>query len=117
MATFPTRDFGAVIQALFDEDPDLRAEVESGVRRMKFAQRLYKLRQDWGVSQAEFAQRLGLSRSRVWRIEQNDIDALTLDVIEQIALKTGLEFHWEVRDPAAAIAEKTQEPKRTKKAA
>lgn len=51
---------------------------------MKIAQRLRVIRQIQGVSQAEFARRLGISRMQVSQIETGKI-AVSADVLSKIA--------------------------------
>jgi UDP-N-acetylglucosamine 1-carboxyvinyltransferase len=65
--------------------------VESNSRlRFRFGKALRKARESSGISQAQLARTLGVSRGYIWQLEDG-IKNLTLDRIETIAAAIGCE--------------------------
>src|SRR5688572_26388156 len=77
-------------------DPALRALYEEEAAKKELWLQLAEARQAAGLTQAEVAERLGVSQSRVARIEQRGYDAYTLTTLRRYVAALGREFSLEV---------------------
>jgi len=64
-----------------DVDEDRLAEIRRRMMAEVRAQRLAELRSAYGLNQIDIAERLGLSQSRVSRIEQGDLDHTEISTV------------------------------------
>ena len=71
------------------KDSEFKMHFEDEQRALKLAMRIAKLREKKGLTQAEFAKRMGTSQQAVSRIESGEYEGFTLKTLEKIAEATG----------------------------
>lgn len=87
------------------DDPALRARYEDEAAEKELWLQLAEARQAAGLTRAEVAARLGVTQSRVARIEQRGYDAYTLTTLRRSVAALGGEFSLEVAVRHAAPGE------------
>ena len=88
-------------------DPENRRLYEEEAAKSELWLQLVEARMAAGLTQEELAQRLGVSRSQVSRIEKRGYDACTLNRLRRYVQALGEDFHLEVtvqRKPQPAKA-------------
>ena len=89
----------AALQELYDEligdDSQKQADYEEALVNVKAAQLLYDMRNAAGLSQREFAKRVGTTASVICRLEDADYSGHTLQMLNRIASALGrrIELH------------------------
>lgn len=78
-------------------DPEFRAIYEQEAQKKELWLQLVEARQTAGLTQAELAQRLGVSQAQVSRMEKRGYDAYTLNTLRRYLAALGGEFMLEVR--------------------
>jgi HTH-type transcriptional regulator/antitoxin HipB len=105
----PERDLIAEGEASYREwrdsllaDPEGRALYEEEAAKMELWLLLVEARQDAGLTQEQMAERLGVSKTRLARIETNKFEDCTLDTLRRYvkALGDGFVLEVTVRRPA-----------------
>jgi ribosome-binding protein aMBF1 (putative translation factor) len=93
------RPKSAALQELYEElvgdDPRKPADYEEALVNVKAAQLLYDMRNAAGLSQREFAKRVGTTASVICRLEDADYSGHTLQMLNRIASALGrrIELH------------------------
>lgn len=77
-------------------DPEFRAVYEEEAAKKELWLQLVESRQAAGLTQAELAQRLGVSQAQVARIEKRGYDAYTLNTLRRYVAALGEGFKLEV---------------------
>ena len=67
------------------KDPEMQQRFEEEVANREVAHKIYQLRQDAGLSQAELARRVGTTQSVISRLEDADYDGHSLAMLNRIA--------------------------------
>lgn len=100
-----TKKFSDLVAPIM-ADPARRAEVEQGAREILTAVRLVELRTEQGLTQAQLAERLGVSQENVSRIERAEDTQLSTIRRYVEALGGSLELHavFDGRDVPLAAA-------------
>lgn len=88
-----TKKWRDLVEPGYAADPERRARVEQGAREMIAAARLVELRTAAGLTQAQLAQRLGVSQENVSRIERAEDTQLSTMRRYVEALGGTLELH------------------------
>ena len=70
---------------LYDGKPKRQAELEEARASAELSRRLYALRTDAGLTQAELAKLVGTSRSVISRLEDDDYDGHSLALLRRVA--------------------------------
>lgn len=78
-------------------DPEFRAVYEEESAKKELWLQLVEARQEAGLTQAELAERLGVSQAQVARIEKRGYDAYTLTTLRRYVEALGDGFSLEVR--------------------
>lgn len=78
-------------------DPEVRAIYEEEAEKKELWLQLIEARQATGLTQAEVAERLGVSQAQVARIEKRGYDAYTLNTLRRYVKALGEGFELEVR--------------------
>jgi len=78
-------------------DPEFRAVYEEESAKKELWLQLVEARQAAGLTQAELAERLGVSQAQVARIEKRGYDAYTLTTLRRYVEALGEGFSLEVR--------------------
>lgn len=78
-------------------DPEFRAVYEEEAAKKELWLQLVEARQAAGLTQAELAERLGVSQAQVARIEKRGYDAYTLTTLRRYVQALGQDFSLEVR--------------------
>ena len=78
-------------------DPEFRAVYEDESAKKELWLQLVEARQEAGLTQAELAERLGVSQAQVARIEKRGYDAYTLTTLRRYVEALGEGFSLEVR--------------------
>jgi len=106
------RDLTAEGQASYQQwrdelrtDPEYQAIYAAEAAKSELWLQLVEARQAAGLTQAELAQRLGVSQSQVARIEKQGYDAYTLTTLHRYVEALGDEFSLEVTVRRAAPKE------------
>lgn len=79
------------------QDPDYQAIYDEEAAKSELWLQLVEARQAAGLTQAEMAQRLGVSQAQVARIEKRGYDAYTLNTLRRYVKALGEGFSLEVR--------------------
>lgn len=79
------------------EDPEFRTIYEEEAAKKELWLQLVEARQAAGLTQAQMAQRLGVSQSQVAKIERRGYEAYTLTTLRRYVLALGQDFTLEVR--------------------
>lgn len=78
-------------------DPEFRAIYEEEAAKSELWLQLVEARQMTGLTQAQLAERLGVSQAQVSRIEKRGYDAYTLNTLRRYVKALGEGFSLEVR--------------------
>jgi DNA-binding XRE family transcriptional regulator len=78
-------------------DPETKALYEEEAAKKELWLQLVEARQDAGLTQAQMAERLGVSQSQVARIEKRGYDSYTLTTLRRYVAALGEGFSLEVR--------------------
>ena len=78
-------------------DPEFRAVYEEEAAKKGLWLQLVEARQAAGLTQAQMAQRLGVSQSQVAKIEHRGYEAYTLTTLHRYVQALGADFALEVR--------------------
>ena len=78
-------------------DPEYRAIYEEEAAKSELWLQLVEARQAAGLTQAEMAQRMGVSQAQVSRIEKHGYDAYTLTTLRRYVAALGEGFSLEVK--------------------
>ncbi|HZT35667.1 MAG TPA: helix-turn-helix domain-containing protein [Nitrososphaera sp.] len=78
-------------------DPEFRAIYEEEAAKKELWLQLVEARQAVGLTQAQVAERLGVSQSQVARIEKRGYDAYTLNTLRRYVKALGEGFSLEVK--------------------
>lgn len=89
-------------------DPEFRALYEEEAAKKELWLQLVEARQEAGLTQAEMAERLGVSQAQVARIEKRGYDAYTLTTLRKFVQALGEEFSLTVQ------VRHTPQPKRAR---
>lgn len=81
----------------FLSDPERRAIYEEEAEKSELWLQLVQARLSAGLTQAEMAERLGVSQAQVSRIEKEGYDAYTLNTLRRYVRALGDGFSLEVR--------------------
>jgi ribosome-binding protein aMBF1 (putative translation factor) len=86
----------AILDHLTGDDPTMRRLVKEARLNASVAQRLYALRTQAGLSQAQLAKRVGTTQSVISRLEDADYEGHSLSMLQRIAsaLDTEIEVHF-----------------------
>ena len=76
---------GILHKRLYDGKPKRQAELEEARASAELSRRLYALRTDAGLTQAELAKLVGTSRSVISRLEDDDYDGHSLALLRRVA--------------------------------
>lgn len=89
----PHRFKSPALKHLFDryvgDDPERRAQYAESVESARIGARIYELRVQAGLSQAQLAARVGTSRSVISRIEDADYSGHSLTMLRRVARALG----------------------------
>ena len=80
-----TTDATKILADIAGHDPKRRQAFEEAVANREVAQRIYELRQQAGLSQAELAKRVGTTQSVISRLEDADYEGHSLAMLNRIA--------------------------------
>ena len=80
-----TTDATKILAEIAGHDPKRQQAFEEEVANREVAQRIYELRQQAGLSQAELAKRVGTTQSVISRLEDADYDGHSLAMLNRIA--------------------------------
>jgi ribosome-binding protein aMBF1 (putative translation factor) len=80
-----TTDALKILANIAGSDPKRRQRFEEEVANREVAHRIYQLRQDAGLSQAELARRVGTTQSVISRLEDADYEGHSLAMLNRIA--------------------------------
>jgi transcriptional regulator with XRE-family HTH domain len=84
-----TRNFADIIRAKIAADPDLAEAIKKESFNADLAIKLYEVRTEAGLSQAQLADRIGTSQSVISRLEDADYDGHSLSLLKKIAEALG----------------------------
>ena len=79
------------------EDPEYQAVYDEEAAKSELWLQLVEARQEAGLTQAQMAERLGISQSRVAKIEKRGYDAYTLTTLRRYVIALGEGYSLEVR--------------------
>lgn len=77
-------------------DPDTRALYEEEAAKKALWLQLVEARQEAGLTQAQMAERLGVTQSQVARIEKKGYEAYTLTTLRRYVQALGQDFRLEI---------------------
>lgn len=80
-----TADAVKILAHIAGSDPKRRESFEEEVANREVAHKIYQLRQDAGLSQAELARRVGTTQSVISRLEDADYEGHSLAMLNRIA--------------------------------
>lgn len=86
----PTRDAIEIIHRRFYEGhPDRIADLEKARTTAAIARRVYDLREEAGFSRRELARLVGTSMAVIRRLEEDDYEGESIDLLQRIAHALG----------------------------
>jgi ribosome-binding protein aMBF1 (putative translation factor) len=74
-----------ILAHIAGNDPKRQQGFEEEVANREVAHKIYRLRQDGGLSQAELARRVGTTQSVISRLEDADYEGHSLAILNRIA--------------------------------
>ncbi len=74
-----------ILAHIAGKDPAMQRGFEEEVANREVAQKIFQLRQDSGLSQAELARRVGTTQSVISRLEDADYEGHSLAMLNRIA--------------------------------
>ena len=80
-----TTDATKILADIAGYDPKRQQAFEEAFANREVAQRIYKLRQQAGLSQTELAKRVGTTQSVISRLEDADYEGHSLAMLNRIA--------------------------------
>jgi len=80
-----TTDATKILARIAGNDPKRQQAFEEEVANREVAHKIYHLREDAGLSQAELARRVGTTQSVISRLEDADYDGHSLAMLNRIA--------------------------------
>jgi ribosome-binding protein aMBF1 (putative translation factor) len=80
-----TTDALKILAAVAGKEPEMQRLFEEEVANREVAQRIFELRHEAGVSQAELARRVGTTQSVISRLEDADYDGHSPAMVNRIA--------------------------------
>ena len=80
-----TKNFIEALDAKLAADPELAGQVDQESLNVEIAQQVQILREEFGLTQKELAQKIGTSQSVISRIEDADYDGHSLSLLRRIA--------------------------------
>jgi DNA-binding XRE family transcriptional regulator len=94
-------------------DPEFRAMYEEEAAKKELWLQLVEARQAAGLTQAELAERLGVSQAQVARIEKRGYDAYTLTTLRRYVQALGEDFSVTVEVRHTPPPKRTRTPRAT----
>jgi len=85
MSKKTTTDALKILAHMTGKDPEMQRGFEEEVANREVAHKIYQLRQDSGLSQAELARRVGTTQSVISRLEDADYEGHSLAMLNRIA--------------------------------
>ncbi len=85
MAKKKTSDAVDILKRRYGKTKKAREALEEARAGADIARRIYKLRTDAGLSQAQLAKLVGTSRTVITRLEDDDYDGHSLSMLRRIA--------------------------------
>jgi len=80
-----TTDALKILAQMTGKDPQMQQRFEEEVANREVACKIYQLRQQAGLSQAELARRVGTTQSVISRLEDADYEGHSLAMLNRIA--------------------------------
>jgi ribosome-binding protein aMBF1 (putative translation factor) len=80
-----TTDALKILAQMAGKDPAMQRMFEQEVAKRQIAEKIYWLRQEAGLSQAELSKRVGTTQSVISRLEDADYDGHSLAMLNRIA--------------------------------
>jgi len=80
-----TTDALKILAHTAGKDPIRQKEFEAEVAKREAAHRIFQLRQESGLSQAQLARRVGTTQSVISRLEDSDYEGHSLAMLSRIA--------------------------------
>lgn len=91
----------AWLDQLVGTSPAFEAKVAEGLAAIDVAQDLVRLRQSRGLSQAQLARRVGVTRSAIAQLESAQIDSIELRTLVRVAAALGAHVDVSIRSGRA----------------
>lgn len=86
----PTRDLLEIIdRRFFHGQPERLAELEEARASAAIARQVYQLREKAGLSQRELARLVGVTQTAIRRLEEDDYEGHSLEMLQRIAHALG----------------------------
>jgi DNA-binding XRE family transcriptional regulator len=90
MAKKKTTDGLKIIrEEFFKDDPNVAEKIELELQRCEIGQKIYDLRNEAGLTQAQLAKKVGRSRTLITRLEDADYDGHSLLMLRKVAAAVG----------------------------
>lgn len=80
-----TTDALKILAHMAGDDPKRQQQFEEELANREVASRIYRLREEAGLSQAELARRVGTTQSVISRLEDADYEGHSLAMLNRIA--------------------------------
>lgn len=80
-----TTDALEILAHMTGKDPKRQQQFEEELANREVASRIYQLREEAGISQAELARRVGTTQSVISRLEDADYEGHSLAMLNRIA--------------------------------
>jgi transcriptional regulator with XRE-family HTH domain len=93
------RTHDEVKREIFAERPDVKSEYEALRPQYELVSQLIAARNEEGLSQEELAERTGIARSNISRLESGNYNP-SFEFVTRVAKGLGREVHVELRKPA-----------------
>ncbi len=94
--------FDSVMKEYYKKDPTLKQKVEAGVQRLKVIVQIIELREKLGLTQAQLAQRMGVSQPFIARIENDEAANLSLETLVKMVKALNGEIEINIRSAKKA---------------
>jgi DNA-binding XRE family transcriptional regulator len=84
-----TRDALKIIDRRFFNTPEAKAMLEEARAGAEIARKIYELREEAGLTQAELAKLVGTSRTVITRLEDDDYEGHSFSMLRRVAAAVG----------------------------
>jgi ribosome-binding protein aMBF1 (putative translation factor) len=85
-----TSDASEIMDRLFFNAPERRADLEQTRREMALGMKIRRIREEAGLTQQQLADRIDTHGSAISRIEDADYDKHSMDTLQKVATAFGM---------------------------
>jgi len=85
-----TTDAAAIMDHMFSNTPQRKAALEQTRREMALGEKIFRLREEAGLTQQQLAEKIGTHASAISRLEDADYDKHSMATLQKVADALGM---------------------------